>query len=99
MFALGDAKVLNANGFVAQWNIGFKVCSHVIMSYGMTLKFKGTQLRPVIGVCKCWQQFSMGFDRFRNICAMKYCRLMFKNSFQINIDKFIHKYTPNVSYL
>ena len=24
IFALGDAKVPNANGFASQWNIGFK---------------------------------------------------------------------------
>ena len=25
IFALGDAKVPNANGFASQWNIGFKI--------------------------------------------------------------------------
>ena len=29
-FALGDAKVPNANGFESQWNIGFKM--HILMN-------------------------------------------------------------------
>ena len=28
IFALGDAKVPNANGFASQWNIGFSVCEN-----------------------------------------------------------------------
>ena len=27
-FALGDAKVPNANGFALQWNIGFRIHIH-----------------------------------------------------------------------
>ena len=28
IFALGDAKVPNTNGFASQWNIGFSVCEN-----------------------------------------------------------------------
>ena len=33
-FALGDAKVPNANGFASQWNIGFKFLK-ILFSYSV----------------------------------------------------------------